>query len=165
MKSHIFISIVSIAVLSSFAQTEITNDSWFSSGQWKTDPDLVQLYSEIESQIKGSIPIDPGVLDASNALYEKQIAALNEKAREFGFKLDKNGNPVGKIDENGNIIGKIESKDEYLRWDEATKQIRDEFNAASAPLWSSWKEEFAKRTEEAFIEAARNLKINSEKMK
>lgn len=142
----------------SFGQNDmfppIESDEWYNSGAWKTDHDLQLLYFNIQESVKNTIPVDPAVLEATKVLQEKREAALIEKADELGVKVDEHGNLTG---ENGNFDKGI--------WYDAIKNIQNDFDIERGNLWSSWNEEFQKRFEEAFVEAARNLKLNAQKMK
>lgn len=130
----------------------IEDDDWYNSGIWKQDKELSLLYFDIYESVRNSMPVDPAVQEASNALFANRKVALFEKANELGIQLDENG---------GLIAGQIDKSE----WYRIIEPIEKEYSNANSKLWESWREAFQIRFEEAFVEAARNLKLNAEKMK
>jgi hypothetical protein len=131
----------------------VGSDEWFRSGIWRQDHDLALLYTDLQISVQKSIPVDPSITEKTKALEEKRTAEIIAKAHEAGLTVDENGNMSGT------------NPDDKTTFNILLKPIDAEYNAEKNKLWESWGIEYNKRFTEAFIEAAKNLKNNAQKMK
>ncbi|HEX3019550.1 MAG TPA: hypothetical protein VHP36_04580 [Chitinispirillaceae bacterium] len=137
-------------------EISIESEEWFESGAWRNDHDLSKLFFDIQESVRKSMPVDPSILEASSALRTKFNAAMVAKGKELGATVV--------VSEDGNSMSVSDITDKNA-WEAATKSIRTEYESANTLLYENWRKEFEIRFEKAFVEAAKNLKMNADKMK